>query len=417
MPTPRDDPPSRFPSEGDGGPIEPRSSYGRPFWLAFASNLLMTIGFALLFRYADFVMLLGGTEFHLGWIVGVGMVGSLVVRLALGSCIDRYGTMAVWIGSAMVLAASCFGNIAVTSHRGAAIYLLRVLFCCGHAGVAGASMTFVSGRGSNRRIAEMIGMLGTSGFLGYMLGALLGDLMLGSVTVDRGQVERMFTVAGGLVLLSCPLAWLAARAEAPSRPSPGSSTLGVLRRHHPGTVLAVGLAMGLGLGLPAVFLRTYAAELHIPRIGGFFMAYTATAIVARVLSRRWPERFGNRSMILLGTGGLVASTCLFLAVRVEWQMILPAIGFGCSHAILFPAVMAAGNVTFPAQHRGLAIVLVLASSDLGQLVGAPATGAILKCSRSAGLAPYPTMFISMAGLITLAGIWYSIASRPAARRR
>jgi hypothetical protein len=93
MPTPSDDPPSRFSSEGDDGCIEPRASYGRAFWLAYASNLLMTIAVALLFRYADFVMLLGGTEFHLGWIVGVGMVGSLVVRLALGSCIDRYGTI------------------------------------------------------------------------------------------------------------------------------------------------------------------------------------------------------------------------------------------------------------------------------------------------------------------------------------
>jgi MFS family permease len=317
----------------------------------------------------------------------------------------------------MLLAASCFANLAVTSHRGVAIYLLRVLFCCGHAGIAGASMTFVSGRGSTRRIAEMVGMLGTSGFLGMMLGALLGDLMLGSVTVDRGGVERMFIVAGTLVSLSCPLAWLATRAEAPSRPLPGSSSLGVLRRHHPGTVLAVGMAMGLGLGLPAVFLRTYTAELHIPRIGGFFLVYTATAIVARVLSRRWPERFGNRRVILLGTGALVGSTLLFLAVRVEWQMVLPAIGFGCSHAILFPAVMAAGNATFPAQHRGLAIVLVLAASDLGQLVGAPATGAILKWSRSAGLAPYPTMFLAMAGLMTLAGIWYSIASRPTTQRQ
>ena len=39
---------------------------------------------SLLYRYADFVRLLGGTEFHLGWIVGVGMVGSIFMRLALG---------------------------------------------------------------------------------------------------------------------------------------------------------------------------------------------------------------------------------------------------------------------------------------------------------------------------------------------
>ena len=69
---------------------EPAAAYGRPFWLAYLSNSLIG-GRGVAFRYADFVTLLGGTEFHLGWIVGVGMVGSLLIRLALGSCIDRYG--------------------------------------------------------------------------------------------------------------------------------------------------------------------------------------------------------------------------------------------------------------------------------------------------------------------------------------
>jgi hypothetical protein len=53
--------------------------------------MLISAAVAILYRYADFVTLLGGSEFHLGWIVGVGMVGSLSVRLALGSWIDHHG--------------------------------------------------------------------------------------------------------------------------------------------------------------------------------------------------------------------------------------------------------------------------------------------------------------------------------------
>jgi MFS family permease len=394
---------------------EPHPAYGRPFWLAYVANLLMVIGVALLFRYADFVLLLGGTEYHLGWIVGVGMIGSLIMRLAMGSCIDHYGTKVVWLGSALMLAASCFGHLAVDSHRGAAIYALRITFCLGHAGIAGAAMTFVSKRGSDKRIAEMVGMLGTSGFLGVLLGAVLGDLMLGSVTVDRGDVDRMFITAGALVLSSCPFAWLATRTEVRSAHAPGASLLEVVHRHHPGSVLVVGTAMGLGFGLPGIFLRTYATDLDIPRIGAFFTVYAAAALVTRVLTRRWPERFGNRPMILLGTGGLVASMLLFLVVHSEWQLIVPAIGYGCSHAIVFPAVMAAGNVAFPARHRGLATVLVLAAQDVGTLVGAPAAGAVLKYSRPAGLSPYPTMFVTMAALMAAVGAVYVALSRPAKR--
>ena len=42
------------------------------------------IGHSLLFRYADVVFFLGGSELLLGTIVGVGMIGSLAMRLAQG---------------------------------------------------------------------------------------------------------------------------------------------------------------------------------------------------------------------------------------------------------------------------------------------------------------------------------------------
>ena len=169
--------------------------------------------------------------------------------------------------------------------------------------------------------------------------------------------------------------------------------------------------MGVGLGLPGTFLRTYAAGLGISRIGLFFLVYAVAAIITRVLTRRWPERFGPRRIILLGMAGMVASVLLFLMVRVEWQLIVPAIAFGCSHAVLFPSVVAAGSVTFPLEHRGLATVLVLATWDLGLLVGSPAAGAVLKYSPLVGLPPYPTMFVTMATLLAAIGLWYAAADQ------
>jgi MFS family permease len=386
-------------------------AYGRPFWLTYASNLLVVIAIALLFRYADFVQLLGGTEFHLGWIVGVGMVGSLFMRLALGSCIDTYGTKLVWLGSTVLFAATCFAHLTITSHSGVAIYVLRILYCCAMAGIAGASMTFVSKPVPTARIAELIGMLGTSGFLGNVTGTLLGDLLLGSVTIERHQVTLMFVTAGILGTLSFPFVWLATRAEKPCAPAPRVSLFSLLRRYASPAVLIVVVGMGMGLGLPSVFLRTYAAALDIPRIGLFFLIYAGSAIITRIVTRRWPERFGARPLILLGAAGVVASIVLFLPVRSEWHMILPALGFGASHAILWPAVVAAGNATFPVRHRGLATVLVLAACDVGQLTGAPTAGAILRYSQPAGLPPYPTMFLTMAGLLVMATVCYAAMTR------
>ncbi len=386
-------------------------TYGRSFWLAYVSNSLLTVAIALLYRYADFVTLLGGTEFHLGWIVGVGMIGSLLMRLALGNYIDRYGTKYIWLGCTVLFVVVCFAHLAVTRHTGVAIYLLRILLCCAMAGIYGASMTFISTRGPSERMGELVGMLGTAGFLGIVAGTLLGDYLLGSVKVDPTQVAWMFIAAGLLGVLSFPFAWLAVWSEPRPKTVATQSLWSLFRRHRPGMVLVVGVAMGLGLGLPQTFLRTYAADLEIPRIGLFFLVYCVAAIITRVVTRRWPERFGTRRIILLGLGGMAVSLVLFLPVHAEWLLMVPAVTFGCSHAILFPSVVAAGGLAFPARHRGLATVLVLASADLGQLVGAPTAGAVLHYSETAGLPPYPTMFLLMAGLLASVGLWYAALTR------
>ncbi len=381
--------------------------YGRPFWLAYASNAVILVAIALLFRYADFITLLGGTEFHLGWIVGIGLAGSFFTRLLLGSWIDRYGSRPLWIGSLLLFAVSCLAHLMLVSYHGAAIYLLRISYCCAVAGINGASMTFVSGRGPNARIAELVGMLGTAGFLGSVLGTQLGDFLLGGAdAIGRPQIVEMFVFSAALALLAVPLAWAATRGEKRSSgirdrlttcPTKSPSLLSVLRRHNPGLILMVGVAMGIGLGLPSTFLRPFAAELGIPRIGLFFMVYAVTAIITRLLTRRWAERFGPRPLILLGLAGLTASLVLFLLVGREWQLILPAVGFGFSHAILFPAVVAEGSAAFPAGNRGMATLLMLATWDLGFLIGAPAAGATLHFARLSGLPPYPTMYLTMAG--------------------
>jgi MFS family permease len=153
------------------------------------------ISITMLFRYADFIVFLGGSEWHLGWIVGVGMVGSLAVRLAMGQTIDRYGSRLIWLGSVVLLAIVCFAHVGVTTHGGVAIYLLRLAFSCAVAGIFGASMTFVSSQVSVIRLAEMWGMLGTAGFLGTMVGPLISDWMLGAGAVTRSGLNGMFLVA------------------------------------------------------------------------------------------------------------------------------------------------------------------------------------------------------------------------------
>ena len=74
-------------------------------------------------------------------------------------------------------------------------------------------MTFISKQGPTERLAELIGMLGTAGFMGTVIGALLGDVLLGAVAVNQAGVWQMFIVAGLLGLLAMPFAWAATWGE------------------------------------------------------------------------------------------------------------------------------------------------------------------------------------------------------------
>ena len=375
------------------------------------ANLLVMVSMSLLFRYADFVTLLGGSEWHLGWIVGTGVMGSLVMRLVLGAGIDRYGPRRVWLASLGLLAASCFAQLLVDRYDGPAIYLLRILFCSAAAGVFGSTVTFISSTAPVRRMAEMIGMLGTAGFFGIVLGTQLGDLLCGTEVIQRAQVDRMFLAAGMLALAAMAFVWTATWGHPAPTIRHRPPLFWIIRRYHPGTVLLVGVAMGVGISLPSTFLRTYAAELGIAKIGLFFAVYSPTAILTRVLTRRLPERIGLMPMILLGLAALVAAQLLLLVVRSEWYFVFPGVGYGVAHAILFPTVLAAGSRTFPNHHRGLGTTLMLAMYDVGQLIGAPSAGAILHFGTNWGLPGYPTLFVSTATIMAVVGVIFGLTGR------
>lgn len=389
-------------------------AYGWPFWLTYAANCSLMTAISLLFRYADFVTLLGGTEWHLGWIVGVGMVGSLAMRLFQGVGIDRYGSRQVWIWSEVGFVIACLAHLAIRRVDGPAIFLLRVLFNTSLAGVFGASITYISRRAPVFRLAEVVGTLGTSGFIGMMAGTALGDWLGGRGPLDRPHIDRLFLVAALLGCCSFVCACLATRGAVRPVKRHKPHLAWLVRRYHPGGILLMSLAMGFGLGLPGIFLRPYAKDLGIAGIAAFFWVYCPMAFITRLLSRRMPERAGIRAMLLWGQASLACGMLAFLLVNSWWHLALPAAFIGISHALLFPAVVAGGNARFPTRHRGLGTTLTLAMMDLGNLFGAPIVGGLLHYSGRAHLPRYPTMFLTVASLLALATGVYLLVDRRAA---
>ncbi len=371
------------------------AGYGRPFWFAYLANTCLMMAISLLFRYSDFVKVFGGTELQLGWITGIGMVGSLSMRVAQAIGIDRYGPRRIWLLSVAAFVGTCFAHLTVTTANGPWIYALHIAHCTAVAGAFGSSITYISSRVPVLRVAEVIGTLGTSGFLGMMLGSLLGDVALGN-TPGIDEVQRMFILAGSLGVLSWIGAALATRGHVRPAPRKQPNLWWLVRRYHPGWLLLVAMAVGMGVGLPGVYLRPYCETLSIGGMAVFFWVYAPTAFATRLLTRRYPAKFGIRPMILLGLASISISMLLYLQVHDTWQLALPAIFGGIGHGFLFPSVTGGGSTAFPRRFRGLGVTLMLSMFDIGGLVGRPAAGTILKLAEDADWPPYATMFVVMA---------------------
>ncbi|MHB8970841.1 MAG: MFS transporter [Pirellulaceae bacterium] len=371
--------------------------YGPDFWLCYVANAMLMIAVSLMFRYADFVTYLGGSERELGMIVGVGMSGALAARVLLGIGMDRFGPRRIWLLALGIFILATLAHLLITSVHGPAVYLVRILLTIGISGGVGASLTYVSLRVPETRIAEMVGTIGTSGFLGLAIGPVLGDWLFGAGPVSQLQLDRMFALAAlaGLVSLAAAVTATRGQVRRPHR-RPYPAWIPLVRRYHPGLLLLVALAMGLGTGLPGVFVRAFAAELGLPGITSYFLVYSAVAFAARIVTRRWPEILGIRRVLLIGLAALAVSMLLYLTVTVSWQLAIPATVAGLGHALLFPAIVAGGALSFPSRYRGLATTLVLGMLDVGNLLGQPAVGFILHYADQGGLPKYPTMFILVA---------------------
>ena len=386
----------------------PRRMYGSDFWLSYIANALLLMAISVLFRYADFVIFFGGSERQLGMIVGVGMIGALAGRVFLGVGIDRYGPRRIWLFSLALFVISMGLHLLVSDVQGPLVFAARIMMMTGIAGAVGSAFTYISLRVAEPKIAEIVGILGTSGFLGMAVGPVFGDLLFQDGVVTQTQVSRMFGLAALLATFAMVSVAFATRtAVRVPRRSTSPPLWKLVRRYQPGVVLLVAAALGVAVELPRVFLRIHSGSEYSWHYG-VLLVYASVAIVVRVATRHLPERIGLYRVILIGMMIQAASMLLYLTVYHPWQLAIPAMAAGAAHAVLFPSIVAAGAISFPTRYRGLATTLMFGMLDVGNLIGQPAIGNTLYYAQRLGLPRYPTMFIGVAVMTLLVTIVFAL---------
>ncbi len=385
--------------------------YNATFWLAYGANVVLVMANALSFQFAEWVKHLGGSEQLTGSIVSAGLIGALVLRLAMGQFIDRYGAGRLW-----AISSACFiiGCVAFTQIHslGWPIYAARVLFSISLAGMFTCSIVHIQNQVPAERRTEVIGNLGSSGFVGMILGAQLGDFIFRTVIEAETKFLILFSTAAALGLVHMLVAVLLTRGQPHERPAEHVSALRLLARYWPGPVVVVALLMGITFGVTTIFLRRFSTEMGLAGIGTFFTAYSISAFVFRITSASWSQKYGRHAMILRGLAGHFVAMCGLCLVTREWHLVFPAIAGGYGHALLFPAVISIGSGSFPRRYRGMGTTLSLGFVEAGTMLSAPLLGAIIdrfgdNAALKFGFIP---MYGTAAGLVVCVAAFYFLTA-------
>lgn len=370
----------------------------------------MLVAVSLLFRYEDFVRQIGGTVFHLGLIIGIGTVGSIVMRISQGLAIDSLGPRRIWLICLALYGLSVVWHLSI-NELGVSVFCARIVMNSSLAGAFGSSLALVSLRAPAGRVAETVGMLGSSGFVGMAIGPVIGDWLFASSLPLEDQIQNMFLACLVAIGLAFLFVYFSGKSTTSRREKKTLTVVSIVKAHQPGFLLVVGIAMGLGITLPHAFLRPYTKQLGIDELKTFFLCYTTVAFVARVLTRKLPDLLGFRLAILVGLFCLAVSMPAYLLVTGIWTLAIPATIAGLAHAFLFPAVVAAACEAFPSDHRGIATSMILGMFDVGVLLGAPLVGSLLTMTQFLKIPSYPTMFLTVGLLLALVGLAYYFLDR------
>ncbi len=362
--------------------------YTKPFVLAGIANFLFFTNLNSYTLLPLYIQALGGREGQIGTIMAMYSVAAVICQAGMGVFVDRLGRKPfILLGAGTVTAVSVI--FAASNRLGWHFYVLRFLQGGAFAFFLTSNLTLIADLAPPSRRAEAVGIFGVSGLVTIALAPALGEMVLRAWGFRALFVGTVAVALGALAVCVATVVPVPQASEA----SQGLGS-GFWRTFSP--VLTAAFQFGLASSIVFVFLPPFARQVGLPRIGPFYLLYTASAVAVRFLGGRLADRFGRWQVILPSLAGLAGGVLLFSVLRSTWLLLVIALVNGASHGFIYPATSALAFDRAPSGARGMA----LSAYNMAALTGG-ATGAI-GFGWLAQLVGYRPAFVT-AGLILVVG--------------
>ncbi|GAA0222303.1 MFS transporter [Saccharothrix mutabilis subsp. mutabilis] len=318
------------------------------------------------------------------WVVVAYLLTITVLVVALGRLGDVVGRRRLLVGGIGVFTAATLGCGLAPS-----LPLLiagRAFQGVGAACMMALTVAFVGETVPRGRTGSAMGLLGTMSAVGTATGPALGGLL---IAVSGWRAVFLAVVPLGVVALV-----LAARVLPAVPPRPAERTGAVLREVVRDRALVAGLTASALVS--AVMMTTLVVgPFHLsgvlglaPALVGLVMsAGPAVSALTGVPAGRATDRFGSRTMVVAGLGGIVGGALVLAFTPPSFGVVgyvLPLVVVTASYAVFQAANNTGVMKDVPARDRGLVSGMLTLSRNVGLMGGASAMGAVFAFAAGTG---------------------------------
>jgi len=351
--------------------VEPNTTvWNRHFILALLGYFLLFMSVSLFFIFPLFFKQFDAPKSRIGLIMGIHSLTAIFFRPFVGRFLDVKGRRAI----------SLFG----------------IGFLWGVSMTA--TLTICSDLAPLERLAHSLGIIGIAGLLSSALGPLLAE-----------EIVRQFGFSGlyntGVVLLIISLLCILFTKEV-MRPNNSGHF------HRPQSLKNLSFLIvllisflpifhGAVRGAVVYFIALFGKSIPFERVGPFFMAFSAAAILTRLGIGGISDRYGRKKVIFPSVCIISLNLVLISQLSEFWMLILAGFIGGFGQGLIFPALSTYIIDILGQANKGLAISLYLTLFDVGLGIGSMFFGWV------SDLYGYRNMYLFAGMLFFLVGVVFT----------
>lgn len=369
--------------------------YTHAFIRMALANLFTVSSFSMFFLFPLFVTTHGGSEADIGVIMGASSLSSVLCRPWISEMIDRVGRKRSYTIGCLIMTLLPTTYVFFQGDLKdfyVPLLLVRIVHGAGLAICFTSVFTYVADIVPSQRLNEGIGMFGVTGLTGLALGPVLAEAF-----IKKLGFQSFFFAASGMASLGLLLHLSLQESYIRTKCRSSTSFVSVLLKKRILMVALLAVIFGFGLAASGGFVSPYAKEKEAPFISMYFISYSLSAVITRVVGGRLADRIGEERIIpyalLLTAGGLLTLSLL----GGTWVLVLSGLMSGCGQGLLFPCINSLAVRSEPVDIRGKVTGAFTGGIDTGVLVGSIALGYI---GEWAGFA----LLFLVAGVVLLSGL-------------